>query len=192
MRGCQAQAAASEKVTQVAKQTSRQHGSLLPSSPLASRTIRSRSVPSSTRGVAQALNPVRQDHTCAVRSASLRMADCHCRVRAPLAPSQVLIRFPSPARPTFRPWTARYWAASNWSDLGDSALGIMRSQCCAICCQTALSFGLREIPAIRWHFCALVRYSSGLLIGYSSSESQSSAGLRLLFATRTTKHGLVP
>ena len=31
----------------------------------------------------------------------------------------------------------------------------------------AFSFGLLEIPAIRWHSCALARYLSGLLIGYS-------------------------
>jgi hypothetical protein len=63
---------------------------------------------------------------------------------------------------------------------GFELVGLRRfpqSQCCAIC-QTAFSVGLREIPAIRWHSCALARYLSGLLIGYPLVSKPARTGTR--------------
>jgi len=59
----------------------------------------------------------------------------------------------------------------------------MRSQCCAICCQTAFSFGLQEIAAIRWHSCALARYSSGLLIVYPLVSKPARTGMRTVLVS---------
>ena len=106
------------------------------------------------------------------------MAVCRRRLRLP----KLLIRFPSPARPTFRLWSARYlgrlrpgrtfeippWESSRANAAPSVAKLPFRSKS-------------REIPAIRWHSCALARYSSDLLIRYSLSESQNGLGFRLYF-----------
>ena len=106
------------------------------------------------------------------------MAVCRRRLRLP----KLLIRFPSPARPTFRLWSARYlgrlrpgrtFEIPPWESC--------RANAAPSVAKLPFRSKSREIPAIRWHSCALARYSSDLLIRYSLSESQNGRGFRLYF-----------